>query len=145
MWWLRPGEPVDLGDPPAGQGFAYQPATAAGELVQAVTFQLVTAVAVANRHVVVAVLDDRGAALAAVATPFVNTASHTTLYSFVAGQQQFGANDAAHIGGGLPGFALSRNFKLAVTVDAIAGADQISAVRLVVLPLCTDDANGGDG
>src|SRR5215204_1790629 len=94
----EPVKPVTLPGPAAGQGLTAElPQSEATELL-GVAFTLVTAVAVANRIARVELRDSTGVALAAVAAPFLQTASKTTRYTFAAGLQQFGANDAAVIG-----------------------------------------------
>ncbi len=127
--WVA-GVPVSLGSPAAGLGFEYEPAGHGPARVLAVTFQLVTAVAVAARAPVVSFLDGSGNAVAQVAAPFTQAASFTCLYSFTVGGVQYGANNAAHIGGPLPKLTIDSRITLAVTVAAVQAADQISKVRL---------------
>lgn len=100
--------------------------------VHAVTFKLTTAAGVANRRPVLELLDSSGTAVAAVAAPFTLSAGKTSTFTFGAGLQQFGANDAEQIGGPFVAGWLAGNLTIGVTVAAAQAGDAIADVRLLL-------------
>lgn len=141
MWGYLPGQPVTVESPAAGQPVLWPVPTGEPLLIQAVTFELVTAAAVANRIPFVAFVDPTGEIAACTAAPFTLAAAHTALYSFFVGGAQYGANNAEHIGGPLPALCVDDHMVLEVAVDAIAAADQIGNVRLYVQPYSDYSSN----
>lgn len=101
-------------------------------MVEAVSFTLVSDANAASRIVVFQFHDGSGTSYAPVAAPFVQTASHTSRYTFAVGIQQFGANDAANIGAGIPPVRLDVGYGITVTIAAKQATDQVSAVALLL-------------
>lgn len=127
-----PVTPVTLPAPPAGQGLAFSIAQSEASELLGVSFTVVTSAGVANRAARVELRDSTGVPLAAVAAPFVQTATKTSRYTFAPGLQQFGANDAVAIGGPLPAWVIDGRITIAVVIAAIQAADQISDARYIV-------------
>lgn len=114
--------------PAAGGGFTYAPPEAVRFKVAAVSFQLVTAVAVATRLVSLDLLDGASNIIGRFSAGFTQSASKTSVYTFAAGINEYGANDAAAIGAPLPDLWLPDGSSIAVNVGAVQAADQVSAV-----------------
>jgi hypothetical protein len=119
-------------NPAVATGFTYACPGTVEQVVQAVTFKLVTDNQAASRIAVLSFLDQDGTAFAAVASGFTQAASTTTVYTFAYGIQEFGANDAANIGVPIPAFKLTVGLSLALTITAKQTGDQVSDVRLAV-------------
>jgi hypothetical protein len=128
----RQHEPITVGSPAAGAGFSHAVPSAVVQRVVSVSFTLVNAVAAANRLPRVEYLNAAGAVFFAVAAPFVTTSGVTSRFNFAIGQPQYGANDAAQIGGPLPDFMLIGGLAVRVVVGAIDAGDQISGASLFV-------------
>jgi hypothetical protein len=131
--WRHP-ESAIIGrpSPAVSTGFTYACPGTVEQIVQAVTFKLVTDGNAANRIAVLSFNDQDGTTFAAIASPFTQAASLTTLYTFSVGTTQFGANDAANIGVPIPPFKLTVGLSLALTLTAKQVGDQVSDVRLAV-------------
>lgn len=125
-------EPITVGAPAAGAGFTHVVPGAATQRVVTVSFRLVNAVAAANRIPRVEFLDAAGNVFAAVAAPFVTTSGVTSRFTFGVGLNQYGANDAAQIGGPLPDLELIAGLAVRVAVASINAADQIDGAALFV-------------
>jgi hypothetical protein len=128
----RPVNVISLPQPAAGGGFTFHPAGAVVTEILAVTFRLVTAVAVANRIPFVEWRTSDGIPFAIAGAPFAQAASLTSDYSFSVGAMQFGASGAARVGGPLPRLLLDNTVTVVVGVTAVAAADQVSRVALAV-------------
>lgn len=126
------GEPITVGSPAAGLGFTYTVPGSEVQRVMGVSFVLVNAVAVASRIPRVEYVDGSGTVFFAVAAPFVTTSGKTARFNFGVGLNQFGADDAAQIGAGLPPFTLTAGNSVRVAVTAINASDQISGVHVFV-------------
>lgn len=126
----HPVSVIALPQPSPGQGFTFRPSGAVVTELVAVSFRVVTSAGVANRQATVEFRDSAGFSFATVAAPFVQTATHTVDYSFVCGGMQYGANDAAQIGGPLPCLSLDNTFEVRVGLAAVQAADQLSRVTL---------------
>jgi hypothetical protein len=131
--WKHP-ESAIIGrpNPAASTGFTYSCPGTAEQIVQAVTFKLVTDAQAADRIAVLSFKDQDGTTFAAIASPFTQAASLTTLYTFSVGTTQFGADDAANIGVPIPPFKLTVGLSLVLTLTAKQSGDQVSDVRLAV-------------
>lgn len=116
--------------PAAGAGFSFTDPGTMESIVSACSFRLVTDANVADRIVVFSFTDGSGTAIFPVAAPFTQAASKTTDYTFAVGIQQFGANDAANIGVGIPPLKLRSGLGVKVTIVAVQATDQVSAIRL---------------
>jgi hypothetical protein len=129
--WEHPGVGLlTVPDPAANAGFTQGMPGTEDTMVVACSFRLVTDSNVANRIVVFQFLDSNGTAIFPVAAPFTQAASKTTDYTFAVGIQQFGANDAANIGAGIPPLKLYVGLSVAVTITAKQAGDQVSRIRL---------------
>lgn len=123
---------VALPSPAAGAGFTYTVPGSERQLVAVVSFQLVTAVAVAARLVSLTLLGGDGVRIGRFASGFTQAASLTSVYTFAVGITAYGANDAASIGAPLPPLWLPDGGSLAVTIANVQAADQVSVVRVTV-------------
>jgi len=133
------GQPYDLPSPAAGSGVVWPIASALPVRIEAVTFKMVTSGTAGNRRPVIEYLDSEGFPFAFAGAPYVQAASLTSLYCFFVGGTQVGADGAPHIGGPLPNIATDLRTTLAIDVETIKPADQISNVRLWVVPLTEYD------
>lgn len=121
--------PIALPNPPAGQSFRYRPGGAVETVLVAVCFQVVTSAAVAARIPTLDFLDPLGGIVARVQAPFTLAATHTSFVTFGVGLQQYGANNAAALGAGIPTVRLIAGMAVRGSLAAVDGADQISLVR----------------
>lgn len=128
----RRREPVTIGSPAVASGFTYRFSGAEVTKLISVSFVVVTDANAASRIPRVEFLDSTGAVFFAVAAPFTQAATKTTRYNFGIGVEQFGANDAAQMGAGLPEFHLTENEAIRVAVAAIQAGDQLSGIHLFV-------------
>lgn len=132
--WQHPRSAIQsLASPLAGLGFTIPTSGAVEQIIQSLSFVLVSSSATASRIPRVEFLDPDGTVFAAVASPFTQTATHTIRYTFAVGIQQFGANDAAFIGAALPPFKLDVSMSVRLAIAAVDAADQVSAASLVAL------------
>jgi hypothetical protein len=132
--WEHPRSAIQsLTSPAPGAGFTVPTSGAVEQIIQSLSFVLVTSAAAANRIARVEFLDPDGTVFAAIASPFLQTASKTIRYTFAVGIQQFGANDAAFIGAALPPFKLDVSMSVRIAIGAVDTADQVSAASLVAL------------
>ena len=131
--WEHPSSAFHPAPTPAvATGFAYTVPGTVDQLVVAVSFQLVTDGNAADRLVTFQFVDYDGTSYAPVAAPFTQAASLTTLYTFAVGIQQFGADDAAAIGCGIPPVKLPSGCGVKVTLGSVQVGDQVSAVALLL-------------
>jgi hypothetical protein len=131
LGWQQPSLGLKtVPDPAANAGFTSAMEGTEDTIVMACSFRLVTDANVANRIVVFQWLDSNGTAVFPVAAPYTQAASKTTDYTFAVGIQQFGANDAANIGTGIPPLKLYVGLSVAVTITAKQAGDQVSRIRL---------------
>lgn len=132
-------EPITVGSPAAGAGFTHPVPGAATQRIRTVSFRLVNAAAAANRIPRVEFLDAAGAVFAAVAAPFKTTTGVTSRFTFGIGLNQYGADDAAQIGGPLPDLELIAGLAVRVVVGAMNAGDQIDGAALFVEQLAVRD------
>lgn len=125
-------EPITVGSPAAGAGFTHRVPGATVQKFLTVSFRMVNAAAVANRLVRVEFLDAAGAVFAAVGAPFKTTTGVTSRFTFGVGLNQYGADDAAQIGGPLPALELIGGLALRVAVANMNAGDQIDGAALFV-------------
>lgn len=133
LGWKQPESSIiGVPSPLIGLGFTYtNPGTVTQEILS-VSFKMVNAAVAVSRIPVLSYLDPDGVAFAAVASGFTTGSGITSRYLFAQGIQEFGANDAAHIGVPIPPFKLGVGTSLSLGVTAIDAGDQISEVRIVV-------------
>lgn len=115
----------------AGDTFTLQESVS-GRLV-AVTFRLVTSAAVANRTPIVKVNGGDGVPILSVAAGKTQAASLTGEWSFGNNLGQWSNASTAVLCGPVPFFDLEAGDQIAISVDAIDAADQLSRIRLVLL------------
>lgn len=100
--------------------------------IKALAFRLVASADVANRQVVVKLVDALGATLYAEAAPAVQVAGQTVDYSFSPGTQPFGTAALGFMGGSFAAGRLPQNLSVVIHVGAGVVADVISNARLLV-------------
>jgi hypothetical protein len=131
-YWHGSNEPIRGQSPAPGAPFLYTvPGTVNQEIV-AVSFTYTASAAAANRRPVIRFLDYGGEAFAEIGTPFTITATNVSRVTFAKNIVQFGANNSPRMGAAIPGMRLGDGLSFELTADAIAGADQISAVAFFV-------------
>jgi hypothetical protein len=128
--WTHPRTALQaIADPAVTTGFTIVTPGTVEQILQALTFTLVTDSNVANRIMVVKFLDPTGVSFAEIASPFTQAASLTSVYTFATGIQSFGANGAANIGVPLPALRLDVSMSVSVSITAKAAGDQVSKIR----------------
>ena len=132
-WWLHGShEPIRGQSPAAGAPFAYTvPGTVEQEII-AVSFTYTASAAVATRIPVIRFLDYGGESFCEVGLPFGITATNHSRVTFGLNMVQFGAANSARMGCAIPPMKLGDGLSFELTADAIAAADQISAVAFFV-------------
>lgn len=100
--------------------------------IKSLSFHLKSSADVANRQVVVKLVDSTGAVIYAEAAPAVQAASLDVDYSFAPGTQPFGTAALGTIGGSFVAGRLPQNVSVIVHVSAGVVADVISKGRLLV-------------
>lgn len=128
---------IAIADPPAGQGFVHAPAGAYSELLEAVSFQLVTAAGGGNRAPVLELLGFDGVPFLEAGSPFIQAGALTGQWTFAAGITEYGANGAARQGVPMPALLLDNTMSLELAVGAIAAGDRIHGIRLYVYQYAT--------
>lgn len=108
--------------------------------VAAVTFTLTAAAGGGVRRPVVSYVDGTGATVVAAGSPFTRSAGAASVFSFGVDLEQFGANDAAIIGAGLPRVALPDNMQIVVSVVGAQAADMLTFGRLLLAQYPVDSA-----
>lgn len=131
-YWHGSHEPIRGQTPAAGAPFTYRiPGTVDQEIV-AISFTYTASSGAANRVPLIRFLDQGGTAFCEVGVPFTITASQHSRVTFGQYVNQFGANNSARMGAAIPSLRLGDGLSFQVTADAIAVADQISAVAFFV-------------
>jgi hypothetical protein len=116
--------------PAAGAGFTYANDGSYWELIDSVSFKLVTGGNAANRQVTLSILDGSGVALATLPAASVQTASLTWNYTWSRDFATFNTVVGLAVTAPLPGLLLQPTYSVVVAVGAIDAADQISNIRL---------------
>lgn len=106
--------------------------------IKAIAFHLKTSADVANRQVVVKLIDALGATLYAEAAPAVQAASLDVDYSFSPGTQPFGTAALGFMGGSFVAGRLPQNLAVVIHVGAGVVADVVTSGRLLVHQLEQD-------
>ena len=131
-YWHAANDAVRGQNPAAGAPFTHVvPGTSIQELVS-VSFTYTASSGAANRVPLIRFLDAGGEAFAECGAPFTITASQHSRVTFALDIVQFGANNSARMGCAIPPMKLADGLRWQVTADAIAVADQISAVAFFV-------------
>lgn len=100
--------------------------------IKSLAFHLATSADVANRQVVVKLVDSLGVTVFAEAAPAVQAASLGVDYSFSPGVLPFGTASLGFMGGSFVGGRLPQNLSVVIHVGAGVVADVISKGRLLV-------------
>jgi len=131
LGWQQPRSAIQqVANPAVGGGFTEaMPGTFDTEVL-ACSFRLVTDGNAGSRNVVFQYLDQDAVAMFSVAAPYTQAASKTTDYTFAVDIQQFGANDAAHIGSPIPKLKLYVGLSVSVSITTVQVGDQVSRIRL---------------
>lgn len=116
--------------PAAGAGFTYTNNGKYWELIDSLSFQMVTGGNAANRQVLATIKDGGGVQLAAFPSASVQTASLTWQYTFLPNIDTFNTVVSLNVVSPMAEIFLQPMFSLAVTVGAVDAADQISNIRL---------------
>ncbi len=122
---------VRVASPAAGAGFNYRAQQGATENVRAVSFQLVTSAAVANRVPRLDLQDGDNLVVVSVQATVAQAASLTAFWTFQVGV------GAAIVGAGnvtalpLPDLFMPDGFRWVLSVGAVDVADQVSAVQVI--------------
>lgn len=124
--------PITVGAPAAGSGFTHAVPGATFQRVRVVSFLLTTDGNAASRLPRVEFLNAAGDVFAAVAAPFTLAASLAARFTFGIGLNQYGANNAAQIGGPLPDVLLESGLAVRVAIASVQAGDQVSGSSLFV-------------
>lgn len=123
---------LPVASPAAGAGFTYKNDANYIELLDSLSFKIVTSSTTASRLVTLSVLDGDGVPLATVPANAALTASKTGLYTFL---QNFSGSVGATDGPFLsvaPMILLQPSWSLVVAIAAVDTTDQVSNIRLTV-------------
>jgi hypothetical protein len=131
-WLDEEARIVALDDALATAGMTYVIPHTVRVRVAAVTFTLTAAAGGGVRRPAVLFVDGTGQTVVAAGSPFTRSAGAASVFSFGVDLEQFGANDAAIIGAGLPRVALPDNVAVVVSVVGAQAADKLSHGRLLL-------------
>lgn len=142
--WRAFGRPQVVGLPGfAGNSSVSHKASRLTELVQAVTFKLVTNGTPGNRLGRVGFYAEDTLPFAEVVAPFVVTASLTSRLTFAVDVNQGGAAGAASIIGELPPLILNPGYTIKLDVIGGLAGDTVSEAKLTVQQLLLVDIHAG--
>ncbi len=125
-------EDVVVPTPAAGGGFTYTVTGSYFELLDSISFQIVTGGNAANRQPKLSINDGSGAALATLPTASVQTASLTWQYTFSPTFADFNTVVALAVTTPLPRIMLQPEYAVVLAIGAVDAADQVSNIRLQV-------------
>lgn len=125
-------EDVVVPTPAAGAGFTYTVQGSYWQLLDSISFQIVTGSNAANRQPTLTIKDASGAALATLPTASVQTASLTWQYTFSPQFNTFNTVVALAVTAPLPRIMLQPEYTVSLAIGAVDGADQVSKIRLQV-------------
>ena len=130
--WRGVPRPVALPDTKAGLPATYVPSQGEIECVRAVAFTLTTGAGATPRQGSVTFLDPKGVPVAVCASPFTLAANKSQVVSLFVDGPQFGADDAANVGGPLYERWLDGHVTLEIGALGLVGTDVLSDIRLDV-------------
>jgi hypothetical protein len=130
-------EVVVVGPPAAGPAAVYTVPGAVQVEILAVSFLYTASANAATRTPLIQFLDQTGVAFCEVGAPFTITANTASQVTFGVGIVQFGANNAARMGAGIPRLRLEDGLQMSVTANLINVTDTITNVRLFVVKTLT--------
>ena len=119
-----------MASPAAAAGFTYTVTGTQWQLLDSISFRLVSDGNAANRQVKLVIADAGGIALATLPAASVQTATLTWDYTWSTEFDTFNAVVALAVTSPLPAILLQPEFSVAVTVGAVQAGDQISRIRL---------------
>lgn len=125
-------EPVYVAKPAAGAGFTYTVDGRYFERMVAVSFQLVTSAAVANRFPQLFIQDTNGVAITSVPCGAVVVAGSTLTVSLALNAPSYANSASGGSFGYMPDLLLPPGWKVVLTVFGEDVADQVSNVVLLV-------------
>lgn len=123
---------IALPSPPTGQWLYVVVPGAVEWTLLGLSFDLVNAVAAANRQPFLSIEDTEGRPFFQSAPPFHTTSGVTSRISYGVGIQQFGANDAAKIGASIPPIRLYAGLVIVAAVDNMNAGDRIRVAGMLV-------------
>lgn len=123
-------EVVPVAKPAVALGFTYTVSSLYWELIDSLSFRLVSDANAANRQVLVTVNDGSGVPLAAFPAASVQAASLTNDYYFLASLSNFNTTVSTVSTNPIYTGFLQPTFTVVVTVGAVQAGDQISRIRL---------------
>lgn len=130
---------LPLPDPAAGAAFTYTNTGFYWEILDSISFQLVTSSHAANRQVTLSILDGSGTALATLPSASVQTASLTYQYTWSPEFSNFNTVVDTAVTSPLPILLLQPQYGFSVTVGNIDTGDQVSNIRLYAERFVTGD------
>lgn len=125
-------EDVVVPTPAAGAGFTYAVGGLYWQLLDSVSFQVVTSSQAANRQPTLSIKDASGVALATLPSASVQTATLTWQYTYSPAFSHFNTVVALAVTAPLPRIFLQPGYSLALAIGAVDTADQVSNIRLQV-------------
>ncbi len=132
-------ENVPVPNPAAGAGFTYRNASPYWQLVDSLSFKIVSSSQAANRAVTLTVADGNWVPLATIPSAAALTASKTGFYTYLAGYSATtGGTDGPFLNV-FPSIFLQQDYSFTVAVAAVDTADQLSEIRLQVQQYVTGE------
>lgn len=116
--------------PAVGVGFTYTNDGRYWELLDSISFRLVSDANAANRQVTLTITDGAGSALATLPSASLQVASKTYDYTFSPQFNTFNTVVANAITLPLPELFLQPAYSIVVAIGAVQAGDQVSAIRL---------------
>lgn len=123
-------ETLSVTKPAAGAGFTYTNDGNYWELLDSLSFQIVTDGNAANRQPTLTIKDGGGVALATLPTASVQTASLTWQYTFSPSFDSFNTVVALAVTAPLPRIFLRPQYTVTLAIGAVQVTDQVSNIRL---------------
>ena len=123
---------VSLPSPAAGAALTQTVPGSVQWEIESISFLFTASAAVATRIPFVSFLDQAGVTFCKVNSAFNVTAGSASQVTFGTELSQFGANNSASMGSGIPRMRLGDGLRVQVSADAIDVADAITAVRMFV-------------
>lgn len=132
-------EVLTVAKPAAGAGFTYTSQGNYWELLDSLSFQIVTDANAANRQVALTIKDGSGVALATLPAASVQVASLTYQYTFAHEFATFNTVVGLAVTAPLPWLFLQPGYTAVVSIGAVQVTDQVSNIRLQSQRFVTGD------
>lgn len=123
-------EVLSVSKPVASAGFTYTSNGNYWELLDSLSFQIVTDANVANRQVTLTIKDGGGVALATIPAASVQAASLTYQYTFAHEFSTFNTVVGLAVTAPLPWIFLQPTYTAVVSIGAVQVTDQVSNIRI---------------